>query len=77
MTVGIRSGRSALILTKAMVFLNGDSNFVTVELDSRASAPGTLGAPLSGMCALPSESQTMMTIVMNVETPVVIWRFQC
>ena len=76
-TVGIRSGRSALIRMKAMLFLKGDSNSVTVELESTTSTSVALETPLSGICALPSESQMIMTIVRNVERPVVIWRFQC
>lgn len=75
-SVGIRSGRSALIRMKAMLFLKGDSSLVTFELESRASTSGTLEAPLSGMCALPSESQTMMRIVKNVERLVMMLRFQ-
>lgn len=60
-----------------MLFLKGDSNFVTVKLESSVSTSGVLEVPLSGICAFPSESQIIMTIVRNVERPVVIWRFQC
>ena len=76
-TVGIRSGRFALIRMKAILFLKGDSSLVTFELDSSVATCGALEAPSPGMCALRSESQTITTIVKNVEMAVVMLRFQC
>ncbi len=66
-----------MIRMKAMLFLKGDSSLVTFESDPMASTSVTWEAPLSGMCALPSESQTIMPMVNDVEMPVVMLRFQC
>ena len=60
-----------------MLFLNGDCNVVTVELESSASTSDDLEVSLSGICELPRDSQMMMTIVRNVEKAVVILRSQC